>query len=186
MATPPDFTSGAVLTAAQMNSVGLWKVGAYTLSGVTTQFVGVFSSDFTNYLVKIDNFNNGSATTRAITVQMLSATTPATTNYSSNTVVQFQASSLSGSGVAGSSMDISAVSNLANGAGSLELEFFNPNDALNTFVLSKSYTYQSNVTAYVHRNGSHIHATATAYNGFAISGVTDSLSGNVTIYGYRK
>jgi hypothetical protein len=31
MATPPDFSSGAVLTAAQMNSVGLWLVKTQTV-----------------------------------------------------------------------------------------------------------------------------------------------------------
>ena len=184
--TFPSFSSGEVLRAQDMNAVGLWRVGGGTLSGVTTNFVGVFSSDYRNYLVQIDNFNNSSATTRSITLQMLSGTTPATSGYSSNTVVQFGASSLSGSGVSGSSMDLTAISSNVNGSGSAEIQFFNPNNALNTFVLSKSYTYQSNVTAFVYRNGAHIHGAATAYNGFAISGVTDSLSGNVTVYGLRN
>jgi hypothetical protein len=182
----PDFSPGEVLTAAAMDSIGLWRVASGTLSGVTTQFVDCFSSNYTNYLVHVDNLNNASATTRAVTLQLLSGTTPATTNYSSNTVVQFGASTLSGSGVSGSSCDLSAVSSNLNGAGSIQIQFFNPSNALNTYIFSQSYTYQSNVTAYVHRNGSHVHATATAYTGFAISGVADALSGNVTIYGYRK
>jgi hypothetical protein len=46
MATPPDFSSGAVLTAAQMNSVGLWKVASGSLSTATTNFQGCFTSDY--------------------------------------------------------------------------------------------------------------------------------------------
>lgn len=37
MATPPDFTVGQVLTAAQMNAVGLWKI---TPTGATTTGAG--------------------------------------------------------------------------------------------------------------------------------------------------
>jgi hypothetical protein len=40
MATPPDFSSGAVLTAAQMNSVGLWLVKTQTV-GTTVSSVAV-------------------------------------------------------------------------------------------------------------------------------------------------
>jgi hypothetical protein len=53
MATPPDFTSGAVLTAAQMNSVGLWLVKSQAVgTGVSSVTVtGAFSTDYENYLI---------------------------------------------------------------------------------------------------------------------------------------
>lgn len=53
MATPPTFTVGQVLTAAQMNAVGLWKVGTFTASGTSRALVcdNVFTSDYENYLV---------------------------------------------------------------------------------------------------------------------------------------
>jgi len=55
MATPPVFSSGAVLTAAQMNSVGMWLISKTTIgSAVATVTTGtVFSSDFDNYRVII-------------------------------------------------------------------------------------------------------------------------------------
>jgi hypothetical protein len=83
-------------------------------------------------------------------------------------------------------MDLFAMSSNVNGAGSAEIQVFSPNVTVNTFAFSQSYTYQANVAAFVHRNASHTHGGATAFNGFEISGVTDALSGNVTIYGYRK
>ena len=56
MATPPDFSSGAVLTAAQMNSFGLWKVGTVTATPSAEILVNnVFSSDYENYKVIISN-----------------------------------------------------------------------------------------------------------------------------------
>ena len=55
MATPPVFSSGAVLTAAQMNSVGMWLVSKTTVgSAVATVTTGtVFSADYDNYRVII-------------------------------------------------------------------------------------------------------------------------------------
>jgi hypothetical protein len=51
MATPPDFTTGAILTAAQMNAVGLWLVKSQTIgAGVSSVTVtNAFSADYDNY-----------------------------------------------------------------------------------------------------------------------------------------
>jgi hypothetical protein len=55
MATPPDFTSGAVLTAAQMNSVGLWLVKTQTIGNAVSSVTvtGAFSADYDNYLITV-------------------------------------------------------------------------------------------------------------------------------------
>jgi hypothetical protein len=55
MATPPVFTAGAVLTAAQMNAIGLWLVKTQTI-GTTVSSVAVtdaFSADFDSYQIMI-------------------------------------------------------------------------------------------------------------------------------------
>lgn len=51
--TFPSFSVGEVLTAADMNAVGMWLVKEQTIgSGVTTQTVtGAFNSSFRNYRV---------------------------------------------------------------------------------------------------------------------------------------
>ena len=64
MATPPTFSAGAVLTAAQMNKIGLWTTvptsvangtisgNAVTFSGVSSVSLnGVFTSDFDAYRI---------------------------------------------------------------------------------------------------------------------------------------
>jgi hypothetical protein len=52
MATPPDFVSGAVLTAAQMNAIGLWLVNTTTFSAVSSVEINdCFSADFQNYKI---------------------------------------------------------------------------------------------------------------------------------------
>ncbi len=86
MATPPDFTTGAVLTAAQMNAVGLWLVKTQTFTTQTNVDVtSVFTSDYENYIAIVrlassltGNYNN---------VQLLNGSTPKTTNYSRSGVL---------------------------------------------------------------------------------------------------
>lgn len=53
MATPPSFTAGNALTAAQMNAVGLWLITTVTVgNAVTSQNVNnCFSADFDSYRV---------------------------------------------------------------------------------------------------------------------------------------
>ena len=62
MATPPVFSAGAVLTAAQMNAVGLWEIKSQTIgTGVTeVEVTGAFSADYDSYLITI---NGGAAST---------------------------------------------------------------------------------------------------------------------------
>jgi len=55
MATPPVFSAGAVLTAAQMNAVGMWRVSTKTFSAAAdVTFDDVFTSDFRNYRIVFD------------------------------------------------------------------------------------------------------------------------------------
>jgi hypothetical protein len=53
MATPPDFTAGQVLTAAQMNKVGMWIVASAAV-GTAVSSVTIsdcFSADYDDYRV---------------------------------------------------------------------------------------------------------------------------------------
>ena len=55
MAVPPVFVSGQVLTAAQMNAIGIWEVKAQTI-GTAVSAVTVtdaFTADYDNYLVMV-------------------------------------------------------------------------------------------------------------------------------------
>ena len=58
MATPPVFSSAAVLTAAQMNSVGLWLVKTQTIGSAvaSVDVTDAFSSDFDNYRITVSGF----------------------------------------------------------------------------------------------------------------------------------
>ena len=59
MATPPDFTSGQILTAAQMNAVGMWLVKTDTItSGSSKEITACFSSDYDNYKIVLSNIRS--------------------------------------------------------------------------------------------------------------------------------
>lgn len=75
MATPPTFTVGQVLTAAQMNAVGMWKTGSYTFTGQTTaQINNCFTDDFDKYQI-VYNLRLGSGAA-GINMRLSSGGTP--------------------------------------------------------------------------------------------------------------
>jgi hypothetical protein len=96
MATPPDFYAGDVLTAAQMNAVGMWKItptvsgtgvtvnsaGDVVLTAAPEPYINAFSADYRNYriILQLTAFSGGAA---SLAVRMASGTTANTTasNY---------------------------------------------------------------------------------------------------------
>lgn len=73
MATPPDFTAGQVLTAAQMNKVGWWLVKTQTIGTAVSSVpvTGAFSADYENYKIIV---SGGSASTTSFCYMTLGAT----------------------------------------------------------------------------------------------------------------
>jgi hypothetical protein len=63
MATPPTFTSGAVLTAAQMNSVGLWLVKTQVVGSAVSSVAvtSAFSADYDSYRIIYSGGSQSSA-----------------------------------------------------------------------------------------------------------------------------
>ena len=62
MATPPVFSAGSVLTAGQMNKVGLWLLNTTTFTTQNSVNVdSVFSSDFDHYRVLISAYGSNVA-----------------------------------------------------------------------------------------------------------------------------
>ena len=77
----PSFVSGEVLTAADMNAVGLWLVGSGTLSLTTsaTNVTGVFSPTYRNYRVLLNV--TAKSTTNRIDTRFIVGTTPTNSLY---------------------------------------------------------------------------------------------------------
>jgi hypothetical protein len=84
------------------------------------------------------------------------------------------------------SAEIASISSGGNNGGSVTIDISNPNLACATTYGGTQVGYQQNVTAHVQRFIAGGMNTATQYTGFSINTTADSLSGTVTVYGYRK
>ena len=185
MATPPDFSSGAVLTAAQMDSVGLWLVASGSLSTATTNFQGCFTSDYRNYRIVIDSVNF--ASTGDIYFRMLSGATPDTSANYSWAIRGLYANGVSAdNSIISYSAGYTGIASQASGElTSCSFDIFNPQIASRTFVLTSAVIYSA-ANSFGGRNGmSHLNTTS-AYTGIQFITLGSTVTGNVTIYGYRK
>ena len=194
MATPPDFTAGSVLTAAQMNAVGLWRITGCTVTSVggtaATASNGVitigsgntsvtvssaFSGDFTNYRIIMEGIVNSTAAN--LELQLSGITTNV---YSTGgTFFTYGSATVSGYGPA---------------AGARWL--ISPAGATNTHVIVDVLTPQSTTQKAMFTQGT---STASYYSfggtctstssatGFVVSSNAGSMTGGtIRVYGYRK
>jgi hypothetical protein len=180
MATPPDFTTGAVLTAAQMNGVGLWLVKTQTVgTGVTSVTVtDAFNADFENYKVIWTGGTTSGGTDMAF---HFGATPPANGYYQ----VQF-ANSIGGAfgtqSVNNQDRWIYAGGGDANGA-MTNMEIFQPFASKRKFMTAQNFTAGS-FTVY---STGYFNSTAS-FTSFTLDpgGATTMTGGVVRVYGYRN
>ena len=183
MATPPQFTSGAVLTAAQMNAVGLWEVRAGTLSLSTTptQITGCFlNSDFPNYKLLITT--TARSTSNKMLLRFVLGTTPNTSAYyaggigassSSNTTLYFERSNNA------VNLSLQKASSAANAM--VGMEIIAPNQNIPT-MYSGFFMETNDVDAYTFGGG---HNVGTAFDGFELFTSAGTQTVTYQLYGYR-
>jgi len=181
MATPPDFTAGQVLTAAQMNAVGLWLTKSVNI-GTTVSTVNItdcFSADFDQYLV---SWTTTPSTTLAIRAQFLDsgANAISTGYYYAGYFSQFTSSSLTAdSQNNGGSYRVGNISAASVGAGQFTL--------LNPFFTEISYmtTHHTDAGNPYHYAG--YNSSILALPSLRLTTSTGTISGGyVKVYGYRK
>ena len=182
MATPPVFSSGAVLTAAQMNSVGLWFVGSTTVTGVTTGVLdGCFSSDFRDYLLVVD-VTGGTANTE-LAMQFRVGGVAAATNYNYG---QFGANpaGVSSNSAPGASVASASLTFIpATQQNSCNYFIGQPNLAV--FTSFSGDWYYDDGGAQIMRRTIGRHKTATAYTGIQVF-TGSAWTGKISVFGYRN
>jgi hypothetical protein len=181
--TFPSFSAGEVLRATDMNAVGMWRVGGGALSGTATNFVGCFTSDYTNYRIVIDSISlsgNGD-----ISFQYLSGSTPnAATQYrmaftglktsGTNTFTNNNGATSSYAGIT-----IVGVTDVCAG---LVMDVTSPQ--LNT--RKSAFITASGIDGdFYTRTGVSVYATQAIFDGIRFFS-TQNMGGTVSIYGYRK
>jgi len=184
------FTTGEVLTASDTNTYlansGLVYVTSGALSSTATNFAGCFTSTYTNYRIVIDSlaFN----ATGYLYFQFLTGTTPETganyfwalpglkaTGVAYTSAQQTQTLGYFGTGNAGANNLI---------IGSCCYDIYGPQLAQRTLLTGQGAGVDSEYFSHVGMNS---HNLATAYTGIRVlTNSATTVTGNVTIYGYRK
>ena len=175
--TYPSFNSGDVLTATDMNAVGMWLVKTQTITnGVSTVTVtGAFSADYENYLITVSN--GATTTNQAIHLRLGSKVTnyktqlnyadynntPKALGSTTDTVFTYC--------IAGTTIGIFGNVNVGS-----------PFLTQNTFVNS-SWNSPSEAGTFVGQTGD-----STSYTAFTliVSGGATSTGGAIRVYGMRK
>jgi hypothetical protein len=174
----PDFSPGEVLTAAAMDSIGLWLVKTQTVgSGVASVTVtGAFSADYDNYRI---TYTGGTASASANLQVTLGGSTTA---YYNTLVYGTFATSLVNANVNdNNAAQWSFVGSGTTDFARLAMELQNPFLTTRTF-MSSTYSDAGNsgaVNGYLGNNTSHTAFTITPASG-TLTG------GTIRVYGYRN
>jgi hypothetical protein len=176
----PDFAVGEVLTAAAMDSIGLWKIAETSFTTTATPFIdGCFSADYENYLVVFRGLS--SLTNNYTNVQLRAATVPKATNYSRAGFVVTTANT-SGADSGGTGQNGWRVSGQSSSGIYATMNFYRPFTSAET-----GYTVQS---SYVGNLYTHTGTQTESYSadGFQLvaSGNAATYTGTMRVYGYRN
>jgi len=192
MATPPDFTTGQVLTSATMNTVGQWLMiptsvsgtgaslsnGKIALSSCTDVTInGVFTADYENYLLLARLSFTGGDTT----MQLTASGTAATSNYNYSMMQAYAGAGVTTARTAGAA-NIVLISNQNGVYGSATADVFAPQLAAPTMFQVQnnradgSYATPANYLWYGNNSNS------TSYDGLKITG-GGAMTGSIMIYG---
>ena len=174
------FTSGQILTAAQMSSlqsnIGLTYVTTSAITGTTFNLDGIFTSSYSNYVVTIDDFKSAG---NQIYMKLRSGGTPTSTGYYSaqNYTDWTGAASTQGLVNNGAQWNTNFTGTIAN---SIFMNIFNPQAAKIT-----TMTIQATWNALAAGSGGGYQSATTQFDGISLISAS-AMTGNITIYGYRK
>ena len=194
MPVKSNFAAGNILTASDTNTYltngGLvYITEATATSGTTLDITGCFSSTYDAYRIVISDFRTPAGA--SATIQLLSGSTPATTNYAwaFSRVAYDSVSSPTASGfptyVSSWATQITA-GNLAGDASAAAFDLYNPNLAQYSYFSIQSHDSRG-VNGYGLVTGGGTHYTEASYTGirFTLSASTFT-NIKVRVYGYRQ
>ena len=176
----PDFSPGEVLTAAAMDSIGLWLVKTQTIgTGVSSvEVTGAFSSNYDNYLITVSG--GSSSTSTDMRMRLGAATTGYYSfliygNYTAATVLGFQSANAAQWGFNGSCSpnNLDAQINIKSPFLSRRTNYF------------ANHSYADTTTGY-YQSGGYLD-NATSYTAFTLFPATGTMTGGtIRVYGYRN
>jgi hypothetical protein len=181
MATPPDFTTGQVLTAAQMNAIGLWEVATLTITNATSGFTDTaFTSNYKNYRI-VGTFSCTTAINLTLTLRNSGGDVTLTNYKYADAFLSLAAAptwNLGGSSTS-ANFPTFARTNDANAESAVVADILGPATATRTTVMANA----TDQLLYRTMNG--IYNADTAMVGFKLSSGT-AFTGTFRVYGYRN
>jgi hypothetical protein len=177
MATPPLFVAGQVLTAAQMNQIGFFKIGSFALAA-TTNVNNVFTSDYRSYRLVIASTGG---TSSDITMRLrVGGADNSTSNYNyAGQRSGFNLTTPSSIGAASQTSFTVGRTDSGDPGGGTSLDIYNPEAAFRTY-----FTGQAIDAQFLGNFGGYFDLT-TQFDGFTLFG-SASWTGTVSVYGYRN
>lgn len=175
----PTFASGDVLTAADMNAVGLWLVKTQTVGSAVSSVsvTSAFSSTFDNYLI---TWAGGTMSASAVVNFTIGGST--TGYYNFMTYGDSATTTVLGAGTSNGANFPWGGGATAGQAGHFRLDVFGPNLSAYTKLLNGTY---QNAANYGTVQGEH--RVATAYTSFALAPSSGTMTGGtIRVYGYRN
>jgi hypothetical protein len=176
----PDFSPGEVLTAAAMDSIGLWLVKTQTI-GTAVSSVTVtdaFSADYDNYRIIV----SGGVASANMAVNLTLGST-ATGYYRAGVFVVYNSTTVNGIAQQNQTSFAEAFSGTANQVAGI-IDIINP-------FLAKTTGFQTNVagvgpTRYALFLAGYLSDT-TSYTAFTLTPSTGTMTGGtIRVYGYRN
>ena len=185
------FTAGEILTAADTNTYlansGLTYITSGSLSTATTSFVGCFTSAYDNYRIVLSSLSC-SADGDIYWCGLVGSTPSISADYSFAFLglradnVQQNASNAASTLAYTGFTAVGSVGGLI--VGSLSMDIYGPKLAQRTFATHNAMGY--NAGFYGRQGASHFNLT-TQFDGIQFkTGAAPTMTGTVTIYGYRK
>ncbi len=175
--TYPTFSAGNVLTAADMNAVGLWLVKTQTVGTAvaSVQVTSAFTSDYENYRIVISNVDFSTGGWARLTFGASAAS-----YYSALRVVYASATADATQKVNnGAYMEISPQGTTTDT--NIVLDVYQPNVATRTGVQG---TCSANIEGGLVAGS---HASPVAYTSFTITPSAGTMTGGtIRVYGYRN
>jgi hypothetical protein len=183
MATPPDFSSGAVLTAAQMNAVGLWLVKTQAIGGVAVPSVTVssaFSTDYEDYLITVTG-TSVSANQPNLLIRV--GSTASGYFYAGNYVGYTSATVTGDATTTGTGFVMGACGNGTAGGGTTHMAV----TVRQPFVTQATMFNATNASISWSSFYNGVMNNGTSYTAFTILPSSGTLTGGtIRVYGYRK
>jgi hypothetical protein len=185
--TFPSFSVGEVLTASDMNAVGLWllETKTVTASAGPIQFDNKFTTNYDTYFLTGHWLQNTSTGIYRFQLQDVSNAAVTGSNYDCTVGGPFYSSGVSQFALAADHIFL---------GGSVAADYFSfamwiqrPRDAVKTTGFNQFVADNYNATfANVFVQGGFVHTLATAYYGCRINISAGTVTGKVSLYGYKS